>query len=359
MGLTAAVVHARTMAFGYTGLDDRDLRVDDQAFLADPASLLRVFGRAYMHVVDAGHTYYRPLVTASFVVDAQWSGARPLGYHLTNVVLHVAASVLLWLLLRSLALGRGAVLGAALIFAVHPAFASVVAWIPGRNDSLLAVFGLASWIFFVRDRARPGWRDRAAHLGFFALALMTKETAFALPLVWTAQVAWLEGRRPERGTALAGSALGWVALVAARLALHPASPHAGIGDVVANLPQLGMGLGSIVIPLQPRVLAVAQDRSFVPGALAIVASAAALFFVFVRGSSRRLACFGLTAFGLLLAPSLLLPGTLILDSRLYLPSAGVLLALSGDSRRHRASHSPSSGGWSLRSPAWPSGHSRS
>src|ERR1017187_9944822 len=44
--MVALVVHARTIAFGFTGLDDRDLVVDDQAFLANPASLLRIFGRS-------------------------------------------------------------------------------------------------------------------------------------------------------------------------------------------------------------------------------------------------------------------------------------------------------------------------
>src|SRR5580700_8854574 len=50
--LAVALVHARSLAFGFTGLDDRDLVVGDQAFLARPGSLLRVFGRSYLHIVD-------------------------------------------------------------------------------------------------------------------------------------------------------------------------------------------------------------------------------------------------------------------------------------------------------------------
>jgi hypothetical protein len=317
-------VYARSIAFGFTGLDDRDVVVEDQAFLGDPASLLRVFGRSYMHVVDTGHAYYRPLVTASLVADAQWSGARPLGYHLTNVILHVVATVLVCRLLRAFGFGRGVALGAGIIFAVHPTLAPAVAWIPGRNDSLLAVFALGSWIFFMRDRVQPALRDRVAHLAFFGLALVTKETACALPLVWLAQVALLEGRGRKPVRSLFGLMVGWVALVAGRMALHPVSPPTRVGDVVSNLLELVAGLGRIVVPFPPRVLAVALDRSLVPGAIAVAAIAASASLL--PGVRRRVVLFGLTAYALLLAPSLLLPGTLVLDSRLYLPAVGVLLA---------------------------------
>src|SRR5580700_7456489 len=117
--LAAVVVHGRCVTFGFTGLDDRDLVVDDAPFLSSPGSLLRAFGRSYMHVVDRGHGYYRPLVTASFAIDARWSGTHPFGYHATNVLLHAAASALLFVLLRALAIRPRAALGGALVFAVN------------------------------------------------------------------------------------------------------------------------------------------------------------------------------------------------------------------------------------------------
>ena len=133
VALVALAVHARTVSFDFTGLDDRDLVVGDRAFLGDPANLLRVFGRSYLHVVDPSHAYWRPLVTASYILDAQWSGASPHGFHATNVLLHAVASVLLLALLRRLGLGRAVALAGALVFAVHPALVSAVAWIPGAT----------------------------------------------------------------------------------------------------------------------------------------------------------------------------------------------------------------------------------
>jgi tetratricopeptide (TPR) repeat protein len=110
-----------------------------------------------------------------------------------------------------------------------------------------------------------------------------------------------------------------------RVALHPTALPAQASDVVGNLPELASGLGRIVVPVQPRLLAVAQDRSLVPGALALAAFATAAFVL--SGVRRRLVLLGLAAYALLLAPSLFLPGTLTLDSRLYLPSVGVLLGV--------------------------------
>jgi tetratricopeptide (TPR) repeat protein len=329
VGLAALAVHARTLGFDFTGLDDRDLLVDDQPFLSHPSALWRVFSRSYMHVVDAGHAYYRPLVTASYALDAQWSGVRPLGYHLTNVALHVAASCLLLALLRRLALGRGAALAGAMVFAVHPALAPAVAWIPGRNDSLLAVFVLGAWLLFLRDRARPSWGARAGHLALFALALLTKETAVVLPLVCLAHVALLEPQawaRLRRPAALTGFAAAWGALVCARLLVHPGGGAATARDLAANLPLLEMSLGALVLPVRPTVLAVVGDLPLWPGVVALFGLAAATRLV--AGVRLRVVALGAAVFVLFLAPSLAVPGTLVLGHRLYLPACGVLLVIA-------------------------------
>jgi hypothetical protein len=127
VALAALAVHAPAVTFGLTDLDDRDLIVDDSVFLAQPSSLWRVFGRAYLHVVDAGHAYYRPLVSLSYALDARWSGLDPRGYHVTNVALYAVASVLFYALVRTLEMGRAIAFIAALAFAVHPTLTSAAA----------------------------------------------------------------------------------------------------------------------------------------------------------------------------------------------------------------------------------------
>jgi hypothetical protein len=347
VALAAAIAHAPSAGFAFTDLDDRDLVVDDAAFLARPANLLRAFGRSYMHVVDPAHAYYRPLVTVSYGLDAQWSGTGPVGYHLTNLALHALASVLFLLVLRRFVPSAIATL-AAIVFAVHPALAAAVAWIPGRNDTLLAVFALSAWLFFLRDRALPSLvaspsartpvgprsthtrRDRALHWALFGCALLTKETAVALPIVWGLQGVLLGGWPRERRRDALVLCGGW-----ATLALCSALAHRELsGDVGAirpsalarNLPQLFASLGKVVFPVDPTVLAAPEDLSPWPGVIAALAIAAGGRFV--RGVRPRLVALGMSAFVLLLLPPLAAPGTLVLDSRLYLPACGVLLAVA-------------------------------
>lgn len=315
--MVAVAAYARTIGFGFTGLDDRDLVVDDQGFLTQPSSLWRVFapGRAYMHVVDAAHGYWRPLVTWTYALDAQLGGARPLAYHATNVALHAAACVLLWRLLLALEMGAGAALAGALVFAVHPALASAVAWVPGRNDALLGVLAFGSWLAFARRRP-------AAHLACFALALLTKETAVALPLV-CALHALLADRTLARPRWLGAHALAWMAIVALRLLAHrPADAHA----TLANLPLLLDGLGKLVLPAHLSPISDAADASPWVGVLAALAVAAASMLV--RGVRRPVVLLGAAAFVLFLLPPVLATGSLVIDERLYVPAAGIVLAVA-------------------------------
>lgn len=330
VALAALAVHAHSIAFGFVDLDDRDFLVDDHEFLARPFDLFRTFARSYMHVVDPAHPYRRPLVTASYVLDARWSGARPFGYHVTNVVLHAIASTLCLGLLRRLGFEPLVAVLGALFFAVNPALVSDVAWIPGRNDSLLAVLALGAWLAFMADAARPTWRAKSLHWTLFALALFTKETAVVLPLVCLAQAMLLRGgvSPPPQDRRWSWVALlpGWTVCVALRFA---AGPLAG-GGVIAP-PEIGhrlwlllSGLGQLAFPFDPSLVGVVSDSPIAGGLLA--ATAAAMTTAFLHGVRPTVVFFGAVTFVLWSLPPLAAGGTLVLGSRLYVPAVGVVIA---------------------------------
>ena len=83
---------------------------------------------------------WHPLTTLSHMVDCQLWGTRPGGHHLTNIVLHTIAVVLLFLVLLQMtgALWRSAFV--AVVFAIHPLRVESVAWISERKDVLSGVF---------------------------------------------------------------------------------------------------------------------------------------------------------------------------------------------------------------------------
>ena len=98
--------------------------------------------------------YYRPLTTLSFALDHALWQLTPFGFHLTSISLHLAAGIILFLLLRELGLRRAALI-IALIFLLHPLQTEAVTNISSRGDPLYAWFGLLSlWLLTISYRRR-------------------------------------------------------------------------------------------------------------------------------------------------------------------------------------------------------------
>lgn len=127
---------------------------------------------------------YVPLVLLSFAIDYRVSGLKPAAFHLTNLVLHVANTALVFLLVflwdrRSLS-----ALVVSLLFGVHPLHVEPVAWITARKDLLFAFFFLISLIWYCRFLT-GGRRAGAYALSFasFVLAMFSKVVASTVPAV--------------------------------------------------------------------------------------------------------------------------------------------------------------------------------
>jgi len=121
--------------------------------------------------------YFRPLQILSSAADYRVWRLNPFGYHLTNIVLHIANAFLIYALFRRLFGGMLYPFCAAILFALHPAFASSVAYISGRADLLVLLFSLLSVIFFAKaiEAGRLRVPFYAFSLACFALTLASKE----------------------------------------------------------------------------------------------------------------------------------------------------------------------------------------
>ena len=137
-------------------------------------------GRAFT-TLHAG--YWIPLTWISYQLDYSLHGLAASGYHRTNLLLHAANVVLLFLLLCRLtgSTGRSAVVAA--LFALHPIQVESVAWVTERKDVLSTFFGLLALGAYVGYGERPGWRRYLAVMLLLALGLMAKPMMVTLPCV--------------------------------------------------------------------------------------------------------------------------------------------------------------------------------
>ncbi len=154
---------------------DDDAYVTDNALLSAPHGLPQIWFSAH------SQSQYFPLVFTTLRVEYALWGLNPVGYHVVNVCLHIVNALLVWALLRRLALPRAWL--AAAVFVLHPVQVETVAWVTELKNTestlfyLLAVF---AWLNFCADKGR--WFYALA-LTLHALALFAKTTACTLPAV--------------------------------------------------------------------------------------------------------------------------------------------------------------------------------
>ncbi|HEY4247084.1 MAG TPA: tetratricopeptide repeat protein [Lacunisphaera sp.] len=141
-----------------------------------------------------------PLVQTTFWLEHRIWGLNPLPYHLVNILMHAAAALVLWQVLRLLRV-PGAWLGAAL-WALHPVQVESVAWITEMKNTQSGLFFLLTIFFFCKSRqatAENKPKDRSGFyysltLFFAVLAMSSKSSTVVLPLVLGLCAWWMDKR---------------------------------------------------------------------------------------------------------------------------------------------------------------------
>jgi tetratricopeptide (TPR) repeat protein len=137
---------------------------------------------------EGAPNFYRPMMMLVYFICHALFGDSPAGYHLMEVLLHVAVVWLVFTTTRRLFDDAKIGYVASAIFAVHPIHTETVAWIAGITDIELSLFFLLSFQAFLKlDAAEKGraFRLQAGMLASFAAALLSKEVAVTLPVLAT------------------------------------------------------------------------------------------------------------------------------------------------------------------------------
>ena len=146
--------------------------------------------------------YWVPLTWLSILLDYQLYGMNAGGYHLTNVILHIINTLLVFIVFRQMtgAIWQSAFVAA--LFALHPLHVESVAWVTERKDVLSTLFWLLTMLSYAGYVQHPGARRYLLTLLLFILGMMAKPMLVTLPFVLLLLDYWPLGRMQASGVLL-------------------------------------------------------------------------------------------------------------------------------------------------------------
>lgn len=312
-------------------------------------------GPYWPHLTDTN--LYRPVTSSSFALSWAMGGGSPAVFIATNLLLHVAVTLLAFGLLRRIfPERRGLALCASLLFAVHPIHVEAVVGIVGRAELLAALFGIASYRIWLDSEQRRGFTHTLAAAFLWLLAILSKEGAIAIPGLFLLHrlglVAPASVNRRFRWSDLVWPAALVVAIALRMNALDGLSaPRVNridnpLAELAPHLRILGAGgvllrqLGQILclIPFSPDY-SYAEVRPGSPlyagGGAVLLLAGAALVYAMLRGRSNP-AGFGILFFffaWIVTSNIGVAIGTVQADRIFYLPSLGIFLVAAAGAAR--------------------------
>ncbi len=326
------MVYFKVFSLGFTMLDDTIFIVENQGFNDKPENIMAAFCRGLFNPEQ--DIYYRPLFLVDFIIESKLFGLNPAGYHLTNLIYHILSVLLLFEFLSKTRISTSAALFLALLFAVHPVLSQAVAWIPGRNDSILMILFLSGIILTRKYMLTGKWYYLALAWLTFVLSLFTKESAIIIPLVSfpvyilifkASRIRWL----PVLVSWIIAIMLYFVIRSKATLLQGNLDTVELLKNALVRWPVILQYLGKIFFPVNLSVFPAIKETSVWWGVAALVILSGII--VLSRSMLKVITLIGLLWFLLFLFPVLLVPPYLndqTFEHRLYIPIAGILLVLS-------------------------------
>jgi protein O-mannosyl-transferase len=138
--------------------------------------------------------FWHPLTWLSYMLDWQLFGSKAGGYHLTNLIFHIANTLLLFTVLKQMTRRLWPSAFVAALFALHPLHVESVAWIAERKDVLSTFFWMLTMWAYLRYVKHPSVTRYLLALLAFAFGLMAKPMLVTLPFVLLLLDYWPLGR---------------------------------------------------------------------------------------------------------------------------------------------------------------------
>src|SRR5579872_733692 len=196
-------------------------------------------------------SFYRPLFLVWLRLNYMFFDVSAWGYHLTSILLHLAAICIFYFLLRSLTPDRTVVGWATMLFAVHPIHIESVAWISAVPEIQFSIAGMAAMCAYLQYRREKRNMFLYAAAALYAISLLAKETAL---IVWPLMAAadWWDADLRVQTPASAGLAalkrqVPFAAITAAYLGLRFRALHGFAGDPTHTLLEIVCAAPSVIL----------------------------------------------------------------------------------------------------------------
>jgi tetratricopeptide (TPR) repeat protein len=172
------VVYTPVLRSDFISFDDGDYVYENNRITSGPAPQNVIWAFTNTHANN-----YHPLTSISLMLDSVLFSLKPAGFHLTNLLFHIANTILLFLVLGRLTGRLWPSAFVAALFALHPLHVESVAWVSERKDVLSAFFWMLTLFAYIRYVEKPSAGRFVLALAFFALGLLSKSMLVTLPFI--------------------------------------------------------------------------------------------------------------------------------------------------------------------------------
>jgi tetratricopeptide (TPR) repeat protein len=346
IAILATLTYINTKNFGFVGFDDQVF--SGNPMFSRPSDIWRQFTNS------ASSEAYRPVFFATIVLNSLMFGQESSsGFHIINILCHAIACPFVFAIFVRLGLDRALSLGLTAVFTTHPLLCQATAWVPGRNDSFVAIWLFSSFVTLMiwAEKRQPAML--VIHLLTFAISNFTKESAVVFPGVCGVYMLFIAREKLFSRTMIM-LVVAWLAIDAVYLIARVMVPPVIISksytfQYLYGLPALAAGwrvlpefVGKMVVPLNQSTYALLSTFSTVFGLVVVLLLSGGVAYAMRKVEGVRwqiIALGGVWIFLFLVLP--LMRYQLhtaaseldYLEHRAYVPLVGLLLII-GECIRH-------------------------
>lgn len=287
-------------------------------------------------VAGATYSMYRPVQMLTYMLDYSLWKLNPVGYHLTNIILHILAALTICWLVNLLFNDRILSLLTASLFVIHPIHTEAVCYMSGRADPLALIFMMLTFIFYIKQKISDSDLLYTLMIASYSLALLSREGSFiVLALLVLYDYTFKEKPRLKGLLSLAGVTVLYFIL---RTAISGSLAYSSYGTVLLQRIQwafaaLASYVRLLLLPFNLHMEYGAQPGPFCGGA--VLAGSVLLLLLatlaLLARKNNKLVFFSISWFLITLVPvSNIYPINAYMAERwLYMPSIGFFLILAG------------------------------